>query len=171
MMFRVEKCSAQPRSKPVCTETSAGITQRHHVDTTAAPRWYFNCSAYPQCTKDPKLRSGYRLRHDRMNFEHLQNRSGHAYQPFSVLCHRLLSFSTSNLRNFGNSFGERLRQRRSSTILGCGHCLHQFHPAQSPPTVLSRRHPTSKHSTRVSHDSRALVEARLSPIFSFSHLF
>ena len=197
MMFRVEKCSAQPRSKPVCNETSAGITQRHHVDTTAAPRWYFNCYAHPQRTKDPKLRSGCRLRHDRMNFEHLQIRSGHAHQPFSVLCHRLSSFSTSlrpsstatratlcastgfkigwkrveaAWRNIGNSFNKRLRQRRSSTILGCGHCLHQFHSAQSPPTVLSRKHPISKHSTRVSHDSRAQVEARLSPIFSFSRL-
>ena len=211
MMFRVEKCSAQPRSKPVCNETSAGITQRHHVDTTAPPRWYFNCSAYPQHTKDPKLRSGCRLLHDRMNFKHLQIRSSHAHHPFNVFCHRLSSFSTSlrpsstatratlcastgfkigwkrvepawrnfgnsfnerlrqNLRgNFGNSFNERLRQRGSSTILGCAHCLHQFHPARSPPTVLSRKHPTSKHSTRVSHDSRAQVEARLSPISSFS---
>ena len=164
MMFRVEKCSAQPRSKPFCNETSAGIAQRHHVDTTATPRWHFNCSANPQCTKDPKLRSGCRLRHDRMSFEHLQIRLGHAHQPFSVLCHRLSSFSTSlrpsstatratlcastglqigwkrvepAWRNFGNSFNERLRQRRSSTTLGCGHCLHQLHAAQSPPTVWS----------------------------------
>ena len=69
--------------------------------------------------------------------------------------------------NFENSFNERLRQRRSSTILGCGRCLHQSHQAQSPPTVLSRKHATLKHSTRVSLDSRAQAEVRLSPIPSF----
>ena len=175
-MFQVEKCSAQTRPKPVCNETSAEITQRHHVDTTAAPRWCFNCSAYPQRTKNLKLRSGCRLRHGRMNFEHHQIRSGHAHQPFSVLCHGLSSFSTSlrpsttatratlgastvfkiswkrvepAWRCFENSFNQRLRQLRSSTILGSGHCL-QFHLVQSPPTVLSRKYPTSKHSTRVS---------------------
>ena len=182
MMFQVEKCSAQTCPKPVCNETSAGMTQRHHVDTTAAPRWYFSCSAYPRCTTNPKLRSGCRQRHDRMKFEHHQIRSGHAHQPFSALCHRLSSFSTSlrpsstatratlgastgfkigwkraepAWRYFENSFNERLRQRRSSTIIGCGHCLHQFHPVQSPPTVLSRQHPTSTHFTRVSNGSRA----------------
>ena len=88
------------------------------------------------------------LRHDRMNFEHDQIRSGHAHQPFSVLFFSLSSFSTtlrpsSNATGatlgastgfkigwkrvepawpyLGNSFNERLRQRRSSTILGYGH--------------------------------------------------
>ena len=41
------------------------------------------------------MRFGCRPRHDGMNFEHLQISSGHAHQPFSVLCHRPSSFSTS----------------------------------------------------------------------------
>ena len=134
---------------------------------------------------------GCRLRHDRMNFEHDQIPSGHVHQPLSVLCHRLSSFSTSlrpsstatraNLgastgckigwrriepawRYLENSLNERLWQQRSSTLdavtasaslIRCNllHCV-------------VRRHPTPKHSMRVSNDSRSQVEARLSPLCS-----
>ena len=188
MMFSSQKSvhAAQPRSKPVCNETSAGITQRHHVDTTATPRWYFNCSAYPQCTTDPKLRFGCRLRHDGMNFrtspDPLESRTpplsacyvidSRRSRPLCALRQLQPEQSEWNLRGAtsGTLSMSAFWQRRSSTTLGCGHWVYQLHPAQSPPTALSRKHPISTHSTRVSHDSRAQVEARLSPISSFSHL-
>ena len=116
---------------------------------------------------EPQVEIWTSLRHDRMNFEYDQIRVGHAQQPFCVLCRGLSSFSTSlrssstatratlgrstgfkigwkraeyERRLLGNCFNERLRQRRSSTILGYGHCLHQFHPVQSL-TVLSESIP------------------------------
>ena len=156
MTFQLDKCSAQTCPKPICKEMPVGMAQRQHVDTAAAPM-------HPE----PKVEIWTSLRHDRMNFEYDQIRLGHAQQPFCVLCRGLSSFSTSlrssstatratlgrstgfkigwkraeyERRLLGNCFNERLRQRTSSTILGYGHCLHQFHPVQSL-TVLSESIP------------------------------
>ena len=121
MMFQFQRCSAQTCCKSICNETSVGIAQRHYVDTTAARRWCFNRSAYfHDAPNIPKLRSGHRLRHDQRNFDHDQIRSGYELQD-------RLEASGPPWRYLGNSFNERLRQRRSCTILLCGHCLCQFH--------------------------------------------
>ena len=130
-----------------CTAPSC----RHHSSTTLV----FQLLCISTMHQKSKVEIWTSPRHDPMNFDHDQIRPGHAHQPFSVLCHSLSSFSTSlrasstatratlaastgftigwkrvepAWRHLGNSFNERLRQRRSSTILGYGHCLHQFHP-------------------------------------------
>ena len=149
-----------------------------------------HCCAYPQCTKYPKLRSGCQLRHDWMNFEDDQMRSGHAHQPFSVLCHGLSSLSTSVRPFNGNQCNpwcvhelhDRLEASRtcvapprelfSMNTFGSGGPLpsldsvtafasfiqcNLFHGVVPNATHF-------EHSKRASNDSRAQLEARLSPL-------